>query len=219
MRKQPAATPGRARQRSAAARAPSSGTQSACRNSRTSPAAWAAPWFIWAARPRGPVRTRSASGAASPGVPSVLPPSTTRTSRGAWRRRRVSVSATPAASFKVGMMTETATHAPPRRRPSHGRCGAAGPPPRFTRTRGQTAKTSSPDWTPSGSSPCRLPGRARKGRGPCRRAARRGRRGPSRRPPCRCRLAAARCRSGGRLAPRPLGPRSNSVRRSICAAV
>src|SRR5262249_52866527 len=73
--KQPAATPDLFKQSSAWRSAPDSSEQSACRNNSTSPRAWAAPAFIWLARPPGARRKRSAPAAASH-VASLLPPST-----------------------------------------------------------------------------------------------------------------------------------------------
>ncbi len=92
--------------------------ESACRNSRTSPLAVAAPAFICAARPRCATNARSANGAASASVESRLPPSTTMIS---WPSARngcsgASVATMPRTSSSAGTMIETRTPrlSPPR---------------------------------------------------------------------------------------------------------
>ena len=106
--KRPHAVPVATAARTAAA-APAGNNVSACRNSKTSPPASSAPVFICRARPRSLLSTRSAQGAASAGVPSRLPPSTTITScphsrSGASAR---SAATTPDASSSTGTTIES----------------------------------------------------------------------------------------------------------------
>src|SRR6185369_14310285 len=82
-RKAPATTPALDNCSAMEVEYPWGSSVSACRNKRTLPFAWAAPAFIWRARPGCEIITEAPASRARSTVRSLLPPSTTRISWGA----------------------------------------------------------------------------------------------------------------------------------------